>query len=340
MYLITSQTRPRIVLFFICLFLPLLFFVSSPTSLFAETTFTFVDKDGDLLCDSPADPKEFSDPDVLYYTISPEGGRKYDKPNSPRHERIIATIAKKTGKKVEWLSVASSVEEIQLMRDGKLHIAGFSTGTTGFAVNLAGFIPFAVKTDRYKKNEMFGYHLQVIVNSNSPYQSLYDLQGKVIAHTSATSNSGNIAPRALLPEFGLIPDSTYQVVYSGKHKKSILGVVDGTYPAAAVASSTLKRMISDGKVAAEDIRILYASPKFPTLSMGYVYNLNPELIRQIKKIFFDYTRTPLPEETEKVKGYMPLSYKRDWEIIRHIAEFSGYSYTEEGLTKMLAKKKK
>lgn len=336
----TSQLPPRIVLLFICLSLPVLFFMSSPTALFAGTAFTFVDRDGDLLCDPPVDQKELSDPDVLYYTISPEGGRKYDKPHNPRHERLMAAIAQKTGKKVEWLPVSSSVEEIELMHYGKLHIAGFSTGTTGFAVNLAGFIPFAVKADRDKKNEMHGYRLQVIVNSNSPYYSLYDLQGKVIAHTSSTSNSGNMAPRALLPDFGLIPDSTYQVVYSGKHKKSIFGVVDGTYPAAAVASSHLKRMISDGTVAAEDIRILYSSPKFPTLSMGYVYNLKPELVEQIKEVFFDYTRTPLPGEVEKIKGYMPLSYKRDWEIVRHIAEFSGYTYTEEGLARMLAKKKK
>ena len=336
----TSTHPHRIVPLFICLFFPGLFFVSSPTALFAETSFTFVDRDGDLLCDSPLDPNELSDPDVLYYSISPEGGRKYDKPSSPRHERLMAAIAKKTGKKLEWLPVSSSVEEIQLMRDGKLHIAGFSTGTTGFAVNLAGFVPFAVKADRDKKNEMSGYRLQVIVNSSSPYHSLYDLQGKVIAHTSSTSNSGNIAPRALLPDFGLIADNTYQVVYSGKHKKSILGVVDGTYPAAAVASSVLKRMIFDGTVAAEDIRVLYASPKFPTLSMGYVYNLKPELVEQIKEVFFDYTRTPLSEEIERVKGYMPLSYKRDWEIVRHINEFSGYSYTEEGLARMLVKKKK
>ncbi len=340
MYLKISFYSPRVALFFVSLLCPILFFVSSPTVLFAETAFTFIDRDGDLLCDSPLDQKELRDPDVLYYTSSPEGGRRNDKPNSPRHERLIASIAQKTGKKVEWLPVSSSVEEIQLMRDGKLHIAGFSTGTTGFAVNLAGFIPFVVKTDRQTKGEMLGYRLQVIVNSKSSYHSLYDLRGEVIAHTSSTSNSGNLAPRALLPDFGLIPDSTYQVVYSGKHKKSILGVVDGTYPAAAVASSILNTMISDGTVVAEDIRILYSSPKFPTLSMGYVYNLSPELIEQIQQVFLDYTRTPLPEETEKAKGYIPISYKNDWDIVRHIAKFSGYSYTEDGLASMLAKKKK
>ncbi len=338
----TPQHPSRTAFFFSCLLLSVAFFTFFPASLFAETDFRFVDKDGDLLCDLPEDAKELSDPEILYYGMSPEGGREYSKPR-PRHKSMMAAIAQKTGKKVEWVAVSSSVEEIDMMRDGKLHIAGFDTGTTGFAVNMAGFIPFAVKADRDKENEMAGYRLQVIVNSNSPYHSLYDLQGQVIAHTSSTSNSGNLAPRALLPDFGLIPDSTYQVVYSGKHKKSIIGVVDGTYPAAAVASSVLKRMTRyDGTVDAEDIRILYTSPKFPTLSMGYVYNLKPELVAQVKDVLFDFI--PLSPDGEAVskgvKGYVPVSYRKDWEIIRHIADFSGYSYTEEGLARMLGKKKK
>jgi len=332
----------RIVFLFVSQFFAVLLLMSFSTALFAEDAFTFVDKDGDLLCDFPEDPEKVKDPDVLYYGMSPEGGREYSKPR-PRHQSMMAAIARKTGKKVKWFPVSSSVEEIQLMRDGKLHIAGFDTGTVGFAVNLAGFIPIAVKADKRNQNEMSGYHLQVIVNSNSPYRSLYDLQGKVIAHTSSTSNSGNLAPRALLPDFGLIPDKTYQVVYSGKHKKSILGVVNGTYPAAAVASSVLKRMIlDDGTVASEDIRILYTSPKFPTLSMGYVYNLKPEIVDQIKEVLFAFVPQSKGDKAgaKRAKGYVTVSYEKDWEIIRHIARFSGYNYTEEGLARMLAKKKK
>lgn len=306
-----------------------------PVSLSAESDFLLIDRDGDLLCDPPNDTSKFIAPDILYYSISPEADKKDSR---SRHERVMAAIAEKTGKQVEWLQVSSSIEEIQMMRDGKLHIAGFSTGTTGFAVNLAGYIPVAVKA---RKDEMAGYHLQIIVNSKSPFHSLKDLAGKTIAHTSPTSNSGNIAPRALLPDFGLSADKTYNVVYSGKHKASILGVSDGTYPAAAVASSVLKRMISSGTVAGDDIRILYTSPKFPTLSMGYVYNLKPLLAEQIKAALLDYS---LPAELAKtfkgITGYMEISYKKDWEIIRHIADYSGYTYTEAGLQKMLARKKK
>ena len=109
-----------------------------PGTVSASSAFTFVDTDGDLLADSPDSPEKFIDPDVLVYTTSPEA----EKENlSERHSGRMAFIAEETGKKVVFLETASSLEEIEKMRDGELHIAGFSTGTLGFAVNLAGFVP-------------------------------------------------------------------------------------------------------------------------------------------------------------------------------------------------------
>lgn len=317
------------------IFFTLSLFFCLPMDCFAAPPFVFIDTDGDLVADPPASSDEFIDPDVLFYSTSPEAEKKN---LSKRHAGMMAFIAKKTGKKVEFVETSSSLEEIEKMRDGGLHIAGFSTGTTGFAVNLAGFVPVCVKA---KEEQPMGYHLQIIVKRSSPFHSLKDLKGKRIAHTSPTSNSGNIAPRALLPNFGLIPDETYQVVYSGKHKKSIAGVADGIYPAAAVASSTLQRMIVSGAVLEDDIRILYTSPKFPTLAMGYAHNLSPDLAEKIKDALLTYSFPPeVVKEFKGATNYLPISYREDWEIIRHVAAFNGYTYTEAGLQKMLHKKGK
>lgn len=150
------------------------------------------------------------------------------------------------------------------------------------------------------------------MKSNSPFNSLGDLKGKQIAHTSPTSNSG-------------------------KHKKSIVGMVDGTYPAAAIVSSTLKRMMDSKAILKEDIRVLYTSSRFPTL--GYAHNLKPELAAKIRAALLEYEFAP--ETVKLYKGsnhYLPISYKDDWEIIRHVADFNGYAYTESGLNKMLNKK--
>ena len=68
-------------------------------------------------------------------------------------------------KKVVFYQVQSNAAEIEAMRSGRLHVGGFSTGPTAFAVNLAGAMPFAVKGN---EKEFQGYNLIVIVKASSP----------------------------------------------------------------------------------------------------------------------------------------------------------------------------
>ena len=45
-----------------------------------------------------------------------------------------------------------------------------------------------------------GYNLIMVVKASSNLTKLTDLKGKKVAHTSPSSNSGNMAPRALFPK--------------------------------------------------------------------------------------------------------------------------------------------
>ena len=146
------------------------------------------------------------------------------------------------------------------MRSGRLHIAGFSTGPTPFAVNLAGAVPFAIMG---ADDGRFGYTLQVYTQADSDIQEMPDLAGKRIAHTSPTSNSGNQAPRALFPDLGVVPDEDYEVNYSGSHDQSMLGVVAGDYDAAPVASEVVERMAERGLYDPEEVRIVWESDPLP-----------------------------------------------------------------------------
>ena len=143
------------------------------------------------------------------------------------------------GPKVVFYQVQSNAAEIEAMRSGRLHVAGFSTGPTAFAVNLAGAVPFAVKGTA---KEFQGYNLIMIVKANSPYQKLADFKGKKVAHTSPSSNSGHLAQLALFPREGLTPDKDYKSIFSGKHDQSVMGVNSGDYDAGAVASDVFHRM--------------------------------------------------------------------------------------------------
>ncbi len=218
------------------------------------------------------------------------------------------------------------------MRSGRLHIGGFSTGPTPFAVNLAGAVPFALMGS---DDGRFGYTLQVYTRDDSDIEEMADLKGKRVAHTAPTSNSGNLAPRALFPALGVTPDEDYEVVYSGSHDQSMLGVVAGDYDAAPVASEVVDRMADRDLYDPKEMKIIWESEPFPTTSYTYAHNLDPALVEKIKEGFFsfDFAGTALGEEFQGVSKFIPIEYKKDWSVIREIQAANGVKYTPQDLSK-------
>ena len=289
----------------------------------------YCDEDGTLTADLPKDPAKWKNPGTLVFTYTPvEDPAVYKDAFSD----FMKFLEAKTGKKVIYYSVHSNSAEVEAMRSGRLHIAGFSTGPTCFAVNLAGYVPIAVKG--YEK-EFQGYRLIVVAKANSPLNSLADLKGKKVAHTSPSSNSGHLAPLALFPKEGVTPDKDYQIVFSGKHDQSVLGVGYGDYDAACVASDVFKRMADAGRIKGEDYKIIWQSSIFPTSSFGLAHDLHPDLAKKIKDAFFEYRFTP---EMQKTFGgadrFFPITYREDWAIVALIAKATGDTFDAAGLEKM------
>ncbi len=244
---------------------------------------------------------ELSDPDTLVFAYTPvEDPAIYEDIWAP----FIQHLEEVTGKDVQFFAVQSNSAEVEAMRSGRLHIAGFSTGPTPFAVNLAGAVPFAIMGS---DDGRFGYTLQVYTQADSDIQEMPDLAGKRVAHTSPTSNSGNLAPRALFPDLGVVPDEDYEVTYSGSHDQSMLGVVAGDYDAAPVASEVVDRMAERGLYDPEEVRIVWESEPFPTTSYTYAHDLAPELKDKIEEAFFsfDFAGTALGEEFAGVQQVHP-----------------------------------
>jgi len=168
-----------------------------------------------------------------------------------------------------------------------------------------------------------------IVKASSPYQKLSDLKGKRVAHTSPSSNSGNLAPRVLFAPEGLKPDEDYRPLMSGGHDKSTLGVASGDYDMAPVASDVFHRMVARGTVKGDDFRIIYESPLFPTSSFAYSYDLKPELANKIRECFFQFRFTPeMAKEFDGNDRFFPITYKEHWAVVREIAEKTGTPFNK------------
>ena len=285
----------------------------------------YTDEDGDLVADIPSDPAEQIDPDTLIFAYTP-----VEDPSVYREvwAEFLDHMAEATGKDVQFFPVQSNAAQIEAMRAGRLHVAGFNTGSNPIAVACAGFRPFAMMAGA---DGSFGYEMEIITHPDSGIEKIEDLKGKSLAFTAQTSNSGFKAPSALLKaEYGMVAGEDFEAEFSGKHDNSILGVANRDYLAGAIANSVKSRMIERDVVSEDDFKVLYTSQTFPTTGYGTVYNLKPELQDKIKDAFFtfDWEGTGLEEEFGKSgeAQFIEITFKEDWAVIRTIDEANGVVY--------------
>jgi phosphonate transport system substrate-binding protein len=285
----------------------------------------YCDADGDLIADIPSDESELVDPDTLIFAYTPvEDPAVYETAWSD----FLAHLEEATGKDVQFFPVQNNAAQIEAMRSGRLHIAGFNTGSNPLAVNCAGFRPFTIMA---AEDGSFGYEMEIITHPESGITSVEDIAGGQLAFTSETSNSGFKAPSAILAsEFGMAANEDFEPVFSGKHDNSILGVANMDYPAAAIANSVKQRMIEREVVSDDQLVTIYTSQTFPTTGYGTAHNLTPELQTAIRDAFFsfDWEGTSLEEEFGKngEAQFLEMTYQDFWSVIRTIDEANGVSY--------------
>jgi phosphonate transport system substrate-binding protein len=287
----------------------------------------YKDTNGDMVADAPVNPADFIDPSTLIFAYTPvEDPAVYAKV----WDGFLKHMEKVTGKRVQFFPVQSNAAQIEAMRAGRLHVAGFNTGSNPIAVACAGFVPFTMMAS--KKDE-FGYEMEIITYPGSGINKIEDIRGKKLAFTSETSNSGFKAPSALLEqEFKMVAKKDYDPVFSGKHDNSIIGVANKDYPAAAIANSVKARMLARNVVKADALKVIYKSQTFPTTGYGHVFNLKPELAAKVKEAFFSFNweGSELLKEFEKSEPpqekFMPITFKTHWEVVRQIDKALNVSY--------------
>jgi phosphonate transport system substrate-binding protein len=286
----------------------------------------FTDADGDLIADIPADASQWIDPPVLIFAYTPvEDPAVYAEAWSD----FLVHMEAVTGKPVQFFPVQSNAAQIEAMRAGRLHIAGFNTGSNPLAVACAGFRPFAMMA---AADGSYGYEMEFITYPGSGIETVEDIRGRTMAFTAETSNSGFKAPSALLEaQYGMVAGVDFTPAFSGAHDNSILGVANRDYDAAAIANSVKARMIDRGVVSEDQFALVYRSETFPTTGYGVVHNLTPELQESIREAFFSFDWAGSSLEAEFSRSgeaqFIPITFQENWSVIREIDAAMGVQYS-------------
>lgn len=132
-----------------------------------------------------------------------------------------------------------------------------------------------------------GYYSKIYVRADSPYQSIDDLKGKVMAFVDPNSASGFQAPTYYLNQAGYNPNEFFgRTLFSGGHENSIMGVLAGQFDAAFNwwhhdNRSNPRRMAEKGMINHDDLRIIWSSEMIPNTP----YVARGDLPEELKELF-------------------------------------------------------
>lgn len=216
------------------------------------------------------------------------------------------------------VDVLAEKDLIDAVKTGKAHLAQVNPGLVPQLVASGQPAPFAVPGNKAtaKPNS---YRLILISRVDSAYKQPRDLVGKKIAHTTPTSNSGNLAPRALFPALGLTPEKNYDVVFSNGHERSVMGIMHGFWDGAAVASDLYHRMVVKGDVRASSIRTVWESPPFMTESWIMTKDVAPDVAARVRKCSYSYSFSPnLRKLLPGNDTFLPINYERDFATVLEV----------------------
>ena len=123
---------------------------------------TYTDSDGDRVADTPTDPAQLADPETIYFSyVAAPDAEAYETAWKP----LVNKLAEATGKKVEYVKYESADDQLQALKEGKLHVTATNTGNVPEAVSLYGFVPIAAPA---KEDGGYGYTMKIIAPGKQP----------------------------------------------------------------------------------------------------------------------------------------------------------------------------
>ena len=204
-------------------------------------------------------------PGIIRFAFQPSEEEMQD--NSVRAKLLSDYLKSQLNIPVEVINVTGYAPTIEAMHTGKIDIAAFGPMGYLLASQQAGAEPIVAAGNA---NGTLGtYNSIIAVPKNSPLHSIDDLKTQAknltFMFVDPASTSGYLIPRAYLQSIGLNPERDFgKVIFAGSQAAGILTIKAGKIDAGSVMQQILiPRLIALGKLAPDDLRILWTSEPIP-----------------------------------------------------------------------------
>lgn len=225
---------------------------------------------------------------------------------------LIDSMQKQTGMTVKAFFASDYAGIIEGMRFGKVQVAWFGNKSAMEAVDRAGGEIFAqmVNADGTQ-----GYYSHLIVNKDSPLQSLDDVlksAGKLdFGNGDPNSTSGFLVPGYyVFAQNKVDPKSAFKTVRSANHETNALAVANKQVDVATNNSENLAKIALRHPDKFENIKVVWTSPLIPLDPLVIKKDLPEASKQKIRDFFYGYGKQSEQEKAvlmklSKLSGFKP-----------------------------------
>ena len=195
--------------------------------------------------------------------------------NLDLYDRWSAYLEKKIGRPVAFVQRRTYREAMELIENGE-HAFSWICSFPYVKHESSGL--FGLLAAPVFRGEPL-YRSYIIVHANSPAKSLEDLQGKVFAYSDPDSNSGYMAPRAILRNAGKTPDTFFrQTFFTYSHTDTVEAVADQVAEGAAVDSYVWEYLDRHQHLMTAKTRVIQQSQTYGFPPLIYRKTVDPALL--------------------------------------------------------------
>jgi phosphonate transport system substrate-binding protein len=167
-------------------------------------------------------------------------------------------------------------------------------------------------------NGSLGYYSHIIVNKDSPYNTLEDIlkcdKTLDFGIGDPNSTSGFLVPTAyIFAAKGIDPKSCFKTVRNANHQANAMAVANKQVAAATNNSEDLQRVGVTAPQARERIKIIWTSPMIPLDPIVWRKDLDPAIKTKIYTFLLSYGRIGTPDE---IKAARELIAAMIWSPLR------------------------
>jgi len=206
---------------------------------------------------------------------------------------FLDDMSQELGVKVEPFFATDYAAVIQAMRFDKIDLAWYGNKSAMEAVDRAGGEIFA---QTVAANGAPGYWSLMIVNKNSPYDSVDD----VLAHASEltfgngdpNSTSGYLVPGYyVFAKNHVDPNTAFKRTLNANHETNALTVANGQVDVATFNTESMERLEVTHPDKAKQLKVIWKSPLIPSDPLVWRTNLPQQTKDKLRQFFLSYGDT-------------------------------------------------